>query len=105
VLDQQRLQLGAMGVRTPVTEIIHGAIRHGPDYEDRRYTPESAIPTPMNCFMVILHNQPELREKLPIDQFEHLAQIISRLSITVQVIYDRNPDFKWPEACKSVEES
>ncbi len=96
-MDALNKQLGNLGVEEPISNIIHAGSMNGCRYEDvhsRRGGP--ADPTPNNCFMALLTYQPELRKRLPDDEFQVLNGVVARVSQTFEILFDRTGPFDWP---------
>ncbi len=95
LVQSQNENLAELGVTTSVSQIFYGAIAYGSRYEDRRYAGGGTIPTPLNCLMVVVHNQPSLKN-LPDLKFERLATIVSGMSQAVQELVEKRGGFDWP---------
>lgn len=101
VLERQKQELINLGVNIPISDIVYGAHGYGHNYEDRRYSGGQAKATPLNCFMVLLHNDPSLKA-LPLEKFEELAGVIGRVAMIVEVLSNKVGAFDWPDSFNTI---
>ena len=95
-LGRDNMELARLGVKISITIIVYGARRYGNNYEYRTNIHNQTRPTPMNCFMALLHNQPELGQ-LPQEDFEKLGKVVSRISVATEALAGKINRFDWPE--------
>jgi len=96
-VEHDNMRLAQLGVDVSVSMIIYGARNYGHNYENRRYPEGSPRPTPMNCFMALLHSQPSLMHELSKKDFEDLASVVSRIAVTTDFLIHHKGSFTWPD--------
>jgi hypothetical protein len=95
-IEADNLILAQLGVKIPISEIIYGATHYGIRYEFAQYPSGLVRPTPLNCFMALIHMQPDLK-KLSEADFENLAGTISHVSVSVESLASKMGSIKWPD--------
>ncbi len=96
-LSSDNVVLAELGVRTPISFMVYGACLYGSSYEERFNARGGTRPTPMNCFMALLHGEPNLKQ-LQTNDFEKLAGTVSRISMATEALIEKTSEEEWLRA-------
>jgi len=99
-LTQLNDQLKSFGWPTGIYSLLYGVKTHGFLYEAKTYpgTTDCVKPTPMNCFAVIAHSNPDfIITLIHHHEFEALLKLVSHIGMCMEVALKKFPqDFLVP---------